>query len=175
MEAYSRIARLPPPKLAPVDLARSVARVVALETRLDVEIIPGPALFVQADGDQLEQLLINLLRNAVDAALETGGAVRAGWKQGPGHVEIWVEDEGPGLSNTANLFVPFFTTKQGGSGVGLVLCRQIAEAHDGSLKLENRAGKPGCAARLRLPAPESLPSLERRQAAASRAAQPQTP
>jgi two-component system, NtrC family, nitrogen regulation sensor histidine kinase NtrY len=152
MEAYSRIARLPPPKLEPINLPRCVERVVALETRLKAGVLPSPPLCIQADGDQLDQLLINLLRNAVDAALETNGNVRVRWKKSSGHVEIQVEDEGPGLSNTANLFVPFFTTKQGGSGVGLVLCRQIAEAHGGSLTLENRPEGSGCVARLRLPA-----------------------
>jgi signal transduction histidine kinase len=66
-------------------------------------------------------------------------------------MELWVEDEGPGLSNTGNLFVPFFTTKPGGSGIGLVLSRQIAEAHGGSLVLENRTDRQGCRASLRLP------------------------
>jgi signal transduction histidine kinase len=83
----------------------------------------------------------------------TGGAVRTGWRApGNGHVEVWVEDEGLGLANTSNLFVPFFTTKPGGSGIGLVLSRQIAEAHGGALTLENRRGARGCEARLRLPA-----------------------
>ncbi len=62
-----------------------------------------------------------------------------------------VEDEGPGLGSTANLFVPFFTTKPGGSGIGLVLSRQIAEAHGGTLILQNRAAGRGCEALLRLP------------------------
>jgi two-component system, NtrC family, nitrogen regulation sensor histidine kinase NtrY len=108
---------------------------------------------VRADADQLEQLLINLVRNAADASLVTKGGVRIGWRAtSNAHVEIWVEDEGLGLANTSNLFVPFFTTKPGGSGIGLVLSRQIAEAHGGALTLENRRGGPGCAARLRLPA-----------------------
>ena len=95
--------------------------------------------------------MINLIRNAVDASLQTKGKVRLGWKKVPGHVEITVEDEGPGLSNTANLFVPFFTTKPGGTGIGLTLSRQIAEAHGGSLSLQNKAEGGGCIATLRLP------------------------
>ena len=151
MGAYARLARLPKPKLAPVDVGAWVRRVVGLETRMRVALRPGPELTIRADGDQLEQLLINLLRNAVDATQETGGAVRVGWTRNARHLEVWVEDEGPGLANTANLFVPFFTTKPSGSGIGLVLSRQIAEAHGGTLTLENRRPGPGCQARLRLP------------------------
>ena len=105
------------------------------------------------DAGQLEQLLINLVRNATDAALETGGGVRLGWEARGEGIELWVEDDGPGLPPSANLFVPFFTTKPAGTGIGLVLSRQIAEAHGGSLTLENRSGGPGCRARLRLPGP----------------------
>lgn len=151
MEAYSRLARLPQPRLQPVEAAGLMRRVLGLEQRVEVHLIPGPDLLIQADGDQLEQLLINLLRNAVDAAMETRGGVSVGWTKSGSNLEIRIEDEGPGLSNTANLFVPFFTTKPGGSGIGLVLCRQIAEAHGGTLTLENRKGRSGCVARLRLP------------------------
>jgi len=98
----------------------------------------------------LEQVIINLLRNAIDASLTINGCVTVGWQRDT-MVEIWVKDEGPGLSSTANLFVPFFTTKPGGSGIGLVLSRQIAEGHGGALSLENRLDGPGCVARLRLP------------------------
>jgi signal transduction histidine kinase len=100
------------------------------------------------------------VRNAADAALETGGGVRLGWERGAGagrELLVWVEDDGPGLPSSANLFVPFFTTKPGGSGIGLVLCRQIAEGHGGSLTLEDRADGPGCRARLRLPAAGGRP------------------
>jgi two-component system nitrogen regulation sensor histidine kinase NtrY len=151
MGAYARLARLPQPQLGPVDVARWIARTVSLEQRLSVSVVPGPRLIISADGDQLDQLLINLLRNATDAALETHGGVRVGWTRSADSIEVFVEDDGPGLSNTANLFVPFFTTKPGGSGIGLVLSRQIAEAHGGSLALVNREDSHGCRARLRLP------------------------
>jgi two-component system nitrogen regulation sensor histidine kinase NtrY len=151
MVGYARLAKLPPPRLEPLEVGGWIQRVAGLETRLSVRVEPGLPMTIQADGDQLEQLLINLLRNAVDASLETGGEITVGWAKSAFHLEIWVRDEGPGLANTTNLFVPFFTTKPGGSGIGLVLSRQIAEAHGGSLTLENRKDRRGCEARLRLP------------------------
>ena len=134
-----------------MDIGMLVARVASLETRLPVKVVAGPELEVQGDDVQLEQLLINLVRNAVDASMETKGGVEVGWRQRNGQVEVWISDDGPGLANTANLFVPFFTTKAAGSGIGLVLSRQIAEAHGGTLTLENRRQMRGCEAKLRLP------------------------
>jgi PAS domain S-box-containing protein len=151
MEAYSRLAKLPPPQLEELDVAAWVRRVAGLERRVAVIIEAGPDVIINADGDQLDQLLINLLRNAADASLETDGGVLISWTRNGTYLDVWIEDEGPGLSNTANLFVPFFTTKPAGTGIGLVLSRQIAEAHGGSLTLENRAGGIGCQAHLRLP------------------------
>ncbi len=151
MSAYARLARLPQPQMNAVPVSHWIRQVASLETRIPVKLRPGPELTVQGDQSQLEQLLINLVRNAVDASLETSGDVEVGWTKSNNHVEIWVEDEGPGLASSDNLFVPFFTTKQGGTGIGLVLCRQIAEAHGGILTIENKGNSSGCRATLRLP------------------------
>lgn len=158
MSAYARLARLPAPQRTAVDIGTWVRRVAALETRLPVRVEGGPPVIVRADGDQLDQLLINLLRNAVDASLETGGNVCIRWTRQNGTVAVQIEDEGPGLASSANLFVPFFTTKPQGSGIGLVLSRQIAEAHGGSLVLENRKHGHGCIATLRLGLDEAVRS-----------------
>jgi two-component system, NtrC family, nitrogen regulation sensor histidine kinase NtrY len=150
--AYALLAKLPPPRPAPLEVGMWIRQSATLEQRLTARVLPGPEMTIQGDRDQLEQVIINLLRNAVDASLETGGAVAVSWKRHGARLEVSVEDEGPGLANTANLFVPFFTTKPGGSGIGLVLSRQIAEAHGGSLELRNREDGRGCEARLVLPA-----------------------
>ena len=163
LDAYARLAKLPPPRRQATDLSLLVGRVAALETRVPVTIVAGPATVLPLDSDQVEQLLINLVRNAVDAVLseaingETRTAapqnprVTVAWRRLEEEIEITIFDTGPGLANPANLFVPFFTTKPKGSGIGLILCRQIAESHGGSLTLENRVSPTGCVARLRLP------------------------
>jgi nitrogen fixation/metabolism regulation signal transduction histidine kinase len=151
MAAYSRLARLPAPKLAPVSVKDWISRVAMLETRVKVKIQVGPEVMISGDADQLEQLLINLVHNAADAVLECGTQASVGWSSQDSQLEVWVLDDGPGIQNTANVFVPFFTTKPGGTGIGLALSRQIAEAHGGTLTLDNRRGSRGCEARLRLP------------------------
>ncbi|HUF79360.1 MAG TPA: ATP-binding protein [Thermoanaerobaculia bacterium] len=150
MAAYSRLARLPRPSIRETEVAPLVRRAAALERRVPLAVEPGPDLVVPADPDQLEQALINLIQNGADAALQTGGGLRVGWEALDGGVELWVEDGGPGLSNPENLFVPFYTTKPQGTGIGLVLSRQIAEAHGGTVTLEERRKGHGVIARLRL-------------------------
>jgi nitrogen fixation/metabolism regulation signal transduction histidine kinase len=149
--AYAQLARLPSPHRRSVAIPDLMRRVIELETRLPVLLSDSPRLTISADPDQLEQLLINLVRNAVDASLETGGRVSASWTHVDSALEIRIDDEGPGLTNTGNLFVPFFTTKPKGSGIGLVLSRQIAEAHGGTLTLQNRESTGGARATVRIP------------------------
>ena len=151
MEAYARLARLPPPQKEDVDLGELARRVVKLEPRLRVNLLPGPEARISADAAQIEQALINLVHNAVDASLETGGVVSMGWRANGDCVEVFIDDEGHGIMNPTNLFVPFFTTKPEGSGIGLALSRQIAEAHGGSLSVSNRTDRSGAEAVLRLP------------------------
>jgi two-component system, NtrC family, nitrogen regulation sensor histidine kinase NtrY len=147
--AYARLARLPAPTLRPVDFPGLLSRVAALHGGL-ARLEAGPPVTMEADADQLEQVLINLAKNAVEATGESGG-VRARWRVEDEWLEIEIEDDGPGLARTDNLWVPFFTTKPGGTGIGLLLSRTIVENHGGALSLENRADGPGCVARVRLP------------------------
>ena len=151
LSAYAQLAKLPPPKIGAVEVGALLRRAATLETRVPVILEDGSALTIQGDSDQLEQALINLVRNAADASSETGGRVFLRTERTTHAVQLIVRDEGPGLSNTKNLFVPFFTTKRGGTGIGLILSRQIAEAHNGSVTLQNVQDGPGCEAILTLP------------------------
>jgi two-component system nitrogen regulation sensor histidine kinase NtrY len=156
MQAYTRLARMPAPTRSRIDIGPLVQRAASLERRLPVTTLNGPPITIEADPDQIEQVLINLIRNAVDASLDPNlkhppGSVEVGWRTNARSVEVFIRDQGPGLLNSDNLFVPFFTTKHGGSGIGLILSRQIAEAHGGVLQLANRSDRTGCEAVLALP------------------------
>ena len=172
LEAYRRLAQMPAPTLKDVPLAPLIARVAGLETRLKVGVQEGANVIFKADPDQLEQMFINLIRNAVDAVLETHepaeivtekslpkqqSGVLVRWEPNTDQVAIEIQDDGPGLSNPSNVFTPFYTTKPHGSGVGLVLCRQIAEAHGGTIEISNRIDSPGCIVRVLLPKNPGVP------------------
>jgi nitrogen fixation/metabolism regulation signal transduction histidine kinase len=155
MQAYTQLARMPAPSRTRIEVEPLVQRAASLERRLPVKVVPGPTVMIYADPDQLDQLLINLIRNAVDASLDPSlkqaGTVEVGWRTNARSVEIYIRDQGHGLLNSDNLFVPFFTTKHGGSGIGLILSRQVAEAHGGVLLLANREDRTGCEATVSLP------------------------
>jgi two-component system, NtrC family, nitrogen regulation sensor histidine kinase NtrY len=154
IQAYRQLAQLPPPAFRQVALHALIERAAGLETRVPVELIPGSEVVLQLDPDQIEQLIINLLRNAAEAATATAEhpQVTVTWRRIPHGVVILIEDNGAGLSNPSNIFVPFYTTKPGGSGIGLALARQITEAHGGVLRIANRTDAQGCVAEVRLPA-----------------------
>jgi signal transduction histidine kinase len=151
LKSFAQLTRLPPPTWAPISAAALLRHVAALETRLQVVVDgPGEPTLI-ADRDQLEQLFMNIVRNAADAALSGGGHVTLRWQPSAGDLVVEIEDDGPGLPSDANLFVPFFTTKPQGSGIGLVLARAIAEGHGGSVDLFGRTTGQGCIARVCVP------------------------
>jgi two-component system nitrogen regulation sensor histidine kinase NtrY len=153
--SYTKLTRLPEPVFDKVNVPAWIQQTTSLETRLKVTVNPGPDLTIEADRGQLDQLLINVVANAVEATLEAkpggGGEVVVGWLIHGQHLQVWIDDDGTGLDETRDVFLPFFTTKTHGSGIGLTLSRQIAEAHGGHLTLENRTDKSGCRACLWLP------------------------
>jgi two-component system nitrogen regulation sensor histidine kinase NtrY len=168
LQAYRQLAQMPPPVLQPCSISNLVKRVAALETRIEVTVVPGADIMVMADPDQLEQMFINLLRNAAEAVMAPSAAEEPAngsrnisaesdpqilftWKVAEKDVIVTIEDTGPGLMNPSNIFVPFYTTKPAGSGIGLLLSRQISEAHGGFLELANRQGRKGCTVQVTLP------------------------
>jgi two-component system nitrogen regulation sensor histidine kinase NtrY len=151
MSRYTQLARLPPPHPREFEFGALARRAARLEQRIVIDVGESPDVRLDADLEQIEQALINLIQNATDAALAGGGHVALQWRVSGNSLQVDVIDDGHGLPPTENLFVPFFTTKPGGSGIGLVLARQIVEAHSGTLTLENRRDATGCVARVVLP------------------------
>jgi nitrogen fixation/metabolism regulation signal transduction histidine kinase len=158
MDNYGRLARLPPPEYSTFEIEPWLRRMAVLEERVPVTL-EGPPGTVDADEGLLEQALINLVRNAGDASLPRRTAVQIRWSieeraddtDRKGSVKIEIVDAGDGVADDATLFVPFFTTKPAGSGIGLVLSREIVEAHQGRLTLANRKDARGCVATIVLP------------------------
>jgi nitrogen fixation/metabolism regulation signal transduction histidine kinase len=153
LTAYRQLAQLPPPRMQPFSLPVFLAQLATLETRLPVQFEAGPDIIVQGDKDQLAQAIINLLRNAAEAALENRQrepSISVSWSHGKGEAVIRIRDTGLGLANPSNLFVPFYTTKQNGTGIGLALVKSIMEGHHGTITLGNLP-EGGAQAELRLP------------------------
>ncbi len=150
---YSQLARLPAPNKLPISLNALLHRLVALPAYTGVRVVAPFETEVPADGGQLEQALINLLKNAIEASSGITEGVEVAVGRTRDSVTIEIRDSGPGIANPDNLFVPFFTTKPGGTGIGLALSRQIVEAHGGTLTVENLAAGKGAVARLLIPAP----------------------
>ena len=151
IRSYSEIARLPNPQLKDVEVDTWIKRIAKLESRINIQVEEGPQLLIQADSDQLDQLLINLLRNAVDAVINRDGRVIVGWRIENNQLQVWIKDNGPGISDPEQAFTPFYTTKPDGAGIGLPLCRQIAENHNGTLAIASCENEPGCCVMLRIP------------------------
>jgi nitrogen fixation/metabolism regulation signal transduction histidine kinase len=157
LQNYTRLARLPAPVRQVISLNKLVSHVAGLEFRLKVRVLPGPDVKVNVDPDQLEQVLINLTRNALEAMLDKpagdkqGPAVTLSWHVTGRDLDLFIRDQGPGLLDTANLFVPFYTTKKTGTGIGLLLSRNIIEAHGGRLSIRNREDCSGCEVQIKIP------------------------
>ncbi len=151
IKGYSQLAKLPLPNKGSVNLKNLMQRVFSLNAQPNVSLDPGEDCTLRADEAQIEQMVINVLKNAIEAANETKGSVQGGWEKTSSDVKIWIQDEGLGIANPENVFVPFFTTKTGGTGIGLAISRQIVEAHRGSIRIANREDRSGCAVIITLP------------------------
>lgn len=157
ISVYARIARLPEPHKVEFPAARLIQRVLAMFPGGAVERVGDvPAATLFGDPVHLEQALINLVKNAVEANEGNTEPVRFGCRLVEGNAEFEIADGGAGIRNPDNLFVPFYTTKPGGAGVGLVLCRKIAARHHGQVSLENRSDAAGAVARLSVPLSRSV-------------------
>jgi two-component system nitrogen regulation sensor histidine kinase NtrY len=146
VDEFSRFARLPRPELALVDVGELAGQVLALYQSpppgITVQAELQPGLWAQADRDQLTQVLVNLLKNAEEALGNRGGRITLRALRRDGEVVVQVEDTGPGVpvADRSRLFEPYFTTKEGGTGLGLPIAARICQEHGGRLEV---GGEPG--------------------------------
>ena len=152
VESYKQLAKLPEPQIQPLAIRPLVEKIVALFSHTAIEIETETNFTLQLDPIQFEQVLINLIKNAVEATALTNpdGTIKIRWAVSHQFFKLDICDQGTGISNPNNLFVPFYSTKKQGSGIGLVLSRQIIEAHNGRLTLSNQ-DSGGCCASIELP------------------------
>jgi len=152
VESYKQLAKLPEPQIQPLAIRPLVEKIVALFNHTAIEIETEINFTLQLDPIQFEQVLINLIKNAVEATALTNPSsiIKIRWAVSHQFFKLDICDQGTGISNSNNLFVPFYSTKKQGSGIGLVLSRQIIEAHNGRLTLSNQ-DSGGCCASIELP------------------------
>jgi nitrogen fixation/metabolism regulation signal transduction histidine kinase len=156
ISVYARIARLPEPQKILFPITQLVEKVSGIFADDKVKIVGGvPDIHLFGDPVHLEQALINLIKNALEANGEAAQAVKFSCRVRSDYCEFEIVDDGAGIGNPSNLFVPFYTTKSEGAGIGLVLVRQIAAKHFGQVTLENRTDGHGAIARLILPLPRT--------------------
>ena len=153
IDSYKQLAKLPEPQKQPTSIFSMINKVCALLKETTIEIETADDVIIDIDPLQMEQVMINLLKNAVEAMAHTNprGRIYIAWTVKEAMFQLTLCDEGCGISNLDNMFVPFYSTKKHGTGIGLVLCRQIIEAHDGRITITNQTNAPGCCVRIELP------------------------
>lgn len=153
VNSYKQISSLPNPQKVPTSINNLVNKIIPLYAKSNIIITDTPNVTMLIDPVQIEQVLINIIKNSVESmqSVNSQGVVDLSWLAEKNTFTLTISDEGAGILNPDNLFVPFYTTKQRGSGIGLVLCRQILEAHNGQLTLTNRLDKNGCLAVISIP------------------------
>lgn len=152
VQSYQKIARMPEPDKKPTDFQTLVNSLVKLFHDNPINL-QGDSLVLPIDASQIEQVMINLIKNAVEAS-SAAQPVEVSWRQEGSRLIVQIVDNGEGIQNLDNLFTPYYTTKPSGSGVGLVFCQQVIEAHGGFLSITNRHNRSGCEVSMSLPVTE---------------------
>jgi nitrogen fixation/metabolism regulation signal transduction histidine kinase len=150
INSYRQLTHLPEPKIDKINLQAMLDKITPLFNQRNIVVDCQPQLMAHVDPVQFEQVLINLLKNADEAMIDKSADILVRANTDVDSIIIEIIDSGVGINNTDNLFTPFYTTKKQGSGIGLVLCREIIEAHQGNLSLENRSDQQGCIVKIEL-------------------------